>query len=73
MDAGELERIRIPVGFVFHSLPGLRREIVEKLTKQQPETLAQASRISGVTPAALQLLRIFLKQSPSPGARELQT
>ena len=73
MDAGELERIRIPAGFVFHSLPGLRREIVEKLTKQQPETLAQASRISGVTPAALQLLRIFLKQSPSPGARELQT
>ena len=64
MDESDLERIRIPAGFVFHSLPGLRREIVEKLTMRQPETLAQASRISGVTPASLQLLRIFLKQSP---------
>ena len=58
----ELERVRIPGNFAYSNLPGLRREIVEKLTKFKPENLAQASRISGVTPAAVQLLHIFLRQ-----------
>ena len=57
----ELDRVRIPAGFSFADLPGLRREIVEKLHRHQPETLGQASRISGVTPAALQLLRVHLR------------
>ena len=57
----ELDRVRIPAGFSFGDLPGLRREIVEKLHRHQPETLGQASRISGVTPAALQLLRVHLR------------
>ena len=64
-DEAELERIRIPANFAFSDLPGLRREIVEKLTRQRPETLGQASRISGVTPAALQLLHVFLRQRPA--------
>jgi tRNA uridine 5-carboxymethylaminomethyl modification enzyme len=57
----ELDRVRIPAGFSFADLPGLRREIVEKLHRHKPETLGQASRISGVTPAALQLLRVHLR------------
>lgn len=57
----ELDRVRIPSGFSFAELPGLRREIVEKLHHHRPETLGQASRISGVTPAALQLLRVHLR------------
>ena len=64
-DEADLDRIRIPANFAFSDLPGLRREIVEKLTRQRPETLGQASRISGVTPAALQLLHVFLRQRPA--------
>ena len=62
LDESELERVRIPAHFSFAALPGLRREIVEKLARQRPETLGQASRISGMTPAAVQLIRIYLKQ-----------
>lgn len=62
MAESDLERVRIPSDFAFQVLPGLRREIVEKLSRHRPETLAQASRLSGVTPAAVQLLRIYLKQ-----------
>ena len=62
-DEANLDCIRIPRDFVFGDLPGLRREIVEKLTRQRPETLGQASRISGVTPAAIQLLHVFLRGS----------
>jgi tRNA uridine 5-carboxymethylaminomethyl modification enzyme len=71
-DEANLDRIRIPRDFVFGELPGLRREIVEKLTRQRPETLGQASRISGVTPAAIQLLHVFLRGSRrvSPSACE---
>ena len=61
-DQAVLERVRIPGDFAFAGLPGLRREIVEKLTRQKPETLAQAARISGVTPAAIQLIRVHLAQ-----------
>ena len=64
-DEADLDRIRIPANFAYTGLPGLRREIVEKLTRQRPETLGQASRISGVTPAALQLLHVFLRQRPA--------
>lgn len=60
-----LERVRIPKGFSFVGLPGLRREIVDKLKHHQPENLGQASRISGVTPAAVQLLRIHLRDRPA--------
>jgi tRNA uridine 5-carboxymethylaminomethyl modification enzyme len=55
-----LDQLKIPKGFDYLGLPGLRREIVEKLSQHRPETLGQASRISGVTPAAIQLLRIQL-------------
>lgn len=56
----ELEAMQIPSQFVYQGIPGLSTEVVEKLSKIQPETLAQASRISGITPAALSLLMVQL-------------
>ena len=44
-----------------YSLPGLSREMVEKLTRVQPMSLGQASRIPGVTPAAVAILRMHLR------------
>ena len=52
---------RIPAGFEYGSLPGLSREMVERLTVVRPETLDQASRIPGVTAAAITLLRVALE------------
>jgi tRNA uridine 5-carboxymethylaminomethyl modification enzyme len=49
------ERI-FPDGFVFAGLPGLSREAAEKLERHRPRTLGQASRLRGVTPAAVTLL-----------------
>lgn len=57
----DLEKIKIPRTFSFANIAGLRREFVEKLTEIQPETLGQAARISGMTPAALQLLQVYLR------------
>jgi tRNA uridine 5-carboxymethylaminomethyl modification enzyme len=54
----ELERIKIPGDFDYADIPGLRREIIEKLSRHKPENLAQASRISGVTPTSLQIIRL---------------
>ncbi len=58
----ELEYIKIPEGFDFDKVPGISNEIKEKLKKFSPTNLSQASRISGMTPAALSILRVFLKK-----------
>ena len=58
----KLERIELPPDLVYKGLPGLSNEVVEKLTKVQPRSLGQASRISGVTPAALSVLQVHLKR-----------
>lgn len=57
-----LERIRIPERIDYGSIPGVSREIKEKLSRSRPVTLGQASRISGVTPAAISLLMIYLRK-----------
>ncbi len=57
----KMERIRIPEGMDY-DLPGLSCEIREKLSKIRPTTLGQASRISGVTPAAISILMVQLKR-----------
>ena len=57
----DLEKIKIPRAFSFANISGLRHEFIEKLTEVQPETLGQAARISGITPAALQLLHVYLR------------
>ena len=56
----EDEELRIPGDMVF-SLPGLSREMVEKLTFVRPMSLGQASRIPGVTPAAISIIRMHLR------------
>lgn len=57
-----IEYIRIPAGFDFSGIPGLSKEITEKLNRFNPITLGQANRISGMTPAAITLLMIYLKK-----------
>ncbi|HDP16408.1 MAG TPA: tRNA uridine-5-carboxymethylaminomethyl(34) synthesis enzyme MnmG, partial [Candidatus Omnitrophica bacterium] len=57
-----IERIKIPRDFNFDNIPGLSREIAEKLSKARPLNLGQASRISGVTPVAISILMICLKK-----------
>jgi tRNA uridine 5-carboxymethylaminomethyl modification enzyme len=58
------ERRRIPEGFVFARVPGLSREVVQRCSQVRPETLGQASRIPGVTPAAVAVLGSFLGKNP---------
>ena len=57
---GRLEEWKIPEGFDYRSLPALANESRQKLEKVRPTTLAQASRIDGVTPAELALLQVHL-------------
>lgn len=56
-----LEGVRIPNGFDYASLSGLSTEVREKLAKFLPDTLGQASRIPGITPAAIAILSVSLK------------
>ncbi|PID71892.1 MAG: tRNA uridine-5-carboxymethylaminomethyl(34) synthesis enzyme MnmG [Desulfobulbus propionicus] len=58
----KLENISMPENMEYSGLPGLSNEVVEKLTQVQPRSLGQASRISGVTPAAISVLQVHLKQ-----------
>lgn len=58
-----MEEVRIPTGFGYDRIKGLSIEVRERLTQIAPSTLGQASRISGVTPAALSLLAIHLKRA----------
>jgi len=55
------EEALIPRSMEF-KLPGLSREVTEKLTAVRPRSLAQASRIPGVTPAAISILRMHLRR-----------
>ncbi len=64
----EIDRLRryenteLPLDLDFNIIEGLSNEVKQKLTQAQPETLARASRIPGVTPAAVSLLLIYLKK-----------
>jgi tRNA uridine 5-carboxymethylaminomethyl modification enzyme len=57
-----LEKIKIPPGFDYQDIPGLSNEIRQNLREIQPTSLGQASRISGMTPAALSILMVYLKR-----------
>jgi tRNA uridine 5-carboxymethylaminomethyl modification enzyme len=54
------DHVRIPSDFRVEQLRGISREIMEKLALHRPETLGQASRIPGVTPAAVTLLHLLI-------------
>lgn len=56
------ENTLIPHDFDFSKISGLSNEVVAKLTSSRPETIGKASRISGITPAAVSLLLVFLKK-----------
>ncbi len=58
----KMEGLEIPEGFYYDKIPGLSREIVQKLSSVQPKSLGQASRISGITPAAMSVLMVYLRR-----------
>ena len=63
----KVERRRIPEDFPFDRVPGLSREIVQRLTQVRPDTLGQALRIPGVTPAAVAVLDAFVRRLTATG------
>ena len=58
----KLEDRRIPKDFSYEGLKGLRKEALEKLDKLRPESIGQASRISGVSPADIAVLLVYLRK-----------
>ncbi|MEA1965139.1 MAG: tRNA uridine-5-carboxymethylaminomethyl(34) synthesis enzyme MnmG [Candidatus Aerophobetes bacterium] len=62
-----MEKIKIPPDFDFSKIPSLSYEVKEKLNKFKPLSLGQAFRISGVTPAAISILMIYLKKFKDNG------
>ena len=66
--AAEYEHLALPADLDFSQVPGLSREVQQKLRQHKPETLGQASRIQGITPAAISLLLIQLKRLGRAGA-----
>jgi tRNA uridine 5-carboxymethylaminomethyl modification enzyme len=60
-DSQYLDKVLIPSELNFKAIPGLSFEVTEKLTRFRPATLGQASRISGITPASLQVLQVHLR------------
>ena len=55
-----LESRPIPAGFNYEEIAGLSREVVERLGQVKPDNLGQASRVPGITPAAISILSIHL-------------
>lgn len=60
-----LDHFKIPNDFSYSGLSGLSKEVIEKLQKIRPLTLGQASRVSGITPAAISIIMIHLKSRKS--------
>lgn len=63
----ESERRRIPPEFHYADVPGLSREVRDKLERVRPQTLGQAGRIPGVTPAAIAVIDCYLSLRAGPG------
>ncbi len=59
----EIESKKIPEHFEYNKIPGLSKEVLEKLTNIRPHSLGQAARISGITPAAISILMIALEKN----------
>jgi tRNA uridine 5-carboxymethylaminomethyl modification enzyme len=58
-----IEGVRIPAAVDYAGIPGLKAEAVEKLSRARPATLGQAGRIPGITPAAVEILRVYCRRS----------
>ena len=64
------EETLLPEGLDYATVPGLSKEVQQKLKQHQPQTLGQASRIQGITPAAISLLLVHLKRvGPNTGPK----
>ncbi len=63
--AASYENLKLPADLDYQAVPALSFEVRQKLAQQRPDTLGQASRISGVTPAAISLLLVHLKKGRS--------
>jgi tRNA uridine 5-carboxymethylaminomethyl modification enzyme len=61
----KMENVRLPDDIDYTQISGISREVCEKLIRIRPRSLGQASRISGITPAALTLLSFYLKKRKS--------
>ena len=60
------EDLRLPEDIDYAEVRGLSVEVRQKLARHRPETIGQAGRISGVTPAAVALLLVYLKKKGAP-------
>jgi tRNA uridine 5-carboxymethylaminomethyl modification enzyme len=58
----KLEAKKIPAGFDYKNIPGLSKEVIEKLLEIQPDTIGQAGRIPGITPAAVSILLVAVEK-----------
>ena len=63
----KLEKKKIPVDLDYTIIPSLRKEAIQKLTQIRPNSIGQASRISGVSPADISVLLVFLEQFRKKG------
>jgi tRNA uridine 5-carboxymethylaminomethyl modification enzyme len=61
----KMESVRLPDDIDYSQISGLSREVCEKLSRIRPRSLGQASRISGITPAAISLLSFYIKRKKS--------
>jgi tRNA uridine 5-carboxymethylaminomethyl modification enzyme len=61
MNMEDMLKIKIPQNFIYSNISGLSNEIIEKLEIATPPTLFGASQISGVTPAALEIIHVHIK------------
>jgi tRNA uridine 5-carboxymethylaminomethyl modification enzyme len=64
-----LEERAIPAALDYRAVPGLSTEIRERLTAVRPRSLGQASRVPGVTPAAISVLAVWCHRAQAPGAQ----
>jgi tRNA uridine 5-carboxymethylaminomethyl modification enzyme len=65
--AAHFEHLRLPASLDYLQVSALSYEVRQQLARHRPETLGQASRLSGITPAAMSLLLIHLKKNKVPG------
>ncbi len=62
----KVDAIKIPVNFDYSKIGGLSTEVIQKLNEHKPQNLGQASRISGVTPAAITILLVAINKKEKP-------
>ena len=69
----KLEEIKIPSTFEYDNIPGLSNEIIQKLNTIKPNSLGQATRVSGVTPAAISVLMVYLRKSEALSSKQFRS